>query len=247
MRYGATVVAALAGAMLSPAARAGGSNYGIAPGALPNLAGKVSEWPVPTPRFARDPAPGPDGNIYITVMSGNKIGRFDTKSGGPITEYNTSGGPYGLALDKTGNIWFCRMGEDKLGKLEPKTGQMTELATGRGSRPRRIVLAPDGTLWVTLYGNGNLAKVDAAAMKVVREYQLPAGDAGPYAVNVDGAGMVWVNEINTDTVVRLNPANDEMRVVTLPSKNTGIRKMIVDAAGRLWYMGSHNGRLGMVE
>ena len=45
---------------------AGGSNYGITPGTLPNVTGKVSEWPVPTPRFARDPAPGPDGNIYIT-------------------------------------------------------------------------------------------------------------------------------------------------------------------------------------
>ena len=59
---------------------AGGSNYGVTPGTLANLTGKVSEWPVPTPRFARDPAIGPDGNIYITVMNGNKIARFDTKA-----------------------------------------------------------------------------------------------------------------------------------------------------------------------
>ena len=45
------------------AALAGGSNYGITPGARPNLAGKVTEWPVPTPRFARDPAAAPDGRI----------------------------------------------------------------------------------------------------------------------------------------------------------------------------------------
>jgi len=59
---------------------AGGSNYAITPGTLANVTGKVSEWPVPTPRFARDPAPGPDGNIYITVMNGNKVARFDTKT-----------------------------------------------------------------------------------------------------------------------------------------------------------------------
>jgi virginiamycin B lyase len=34
------------------AAHAGGSNYGITPAAHPNLEGKVSEWPVPTPQFA---------------------------------------------------------------------------------------------------------------------------------------------------------------------------------------------------
>ncbi|MDP2241283.1 MAG: PQQ-binding-like beta-propeller repeat protein [Burkholderiales bacterium] len=314
------------------AAFAGGSNYGITPGAHPNLAGKVTEWPVPTPRFARDPAPAPDGSIYISVMSGNKVARFDPKTqtfrewdmppghkphgvlvekqglvwttgngngtigrldpttatitefktpsggGGPhtlvitndnatiwftmqsgdkiasldtktgaIREYQTSGGPYGLSLDKAGNVWFCRMGDNMMGKLDPKTGKMSEVDTGRGSRPRRVATAPDGMLWIALYGNGKLAKLDPSAMKVVKKYQLPAGDAGPYAVAVDGGGMVWVNEINTDTVVRFNPKTEQMRVVKLPSSNTGIRKMIVDAQGRLWYMGSHSGRLGVIE
>ncbi|HUP94046.1 MAG TPA: PQQ-binding-like beta-propeller repeat protein [Burkholderiales bacterium] len=313
-------------------ALAGGSNYGVSPGAHPQLAAKVSEWPVPTPRFARDPAPAPDGSIYVSVMSGNKIARFDPKTaafrewemprghhphgvlvdkngivwttgngngtigrldpatgkitefktpsggGGPhtlvitddgstiwftmqsgnkvasldtrsgaIREYQTSGGPYGIALDKAGNVWFCRMGDHKIGKLDPRTGQLTELDMGRGSAPRRMATAPDGMLWVTLYGNGKLAQVDPAAMKVVKEYPLPAGNAGAYAVTIDGTGLIWVNEINTDTVVRLDPRTQQMRVVALPSSNVGIRKMIVDASGRLWYMGSHNGRLGVVE
>jgi virginiamycin B lyase len=263
------------------AAAAGGSNYGITPGAHPDLAGKVTEWPVPTPRFARDPAPAPDGSIYISVMSGNKVARFDPKTktfkewelppghrphgvlvdkqgivwttgngdgtigrldpatgkttefktpsggGGPhtlvisddgttiwftlqsgdkigrldtktgsIMEYNTSGGPYGIALDKSGNVWFCRMGDNKLGKLDPRTGQMSEVSMGPRSQPRRMATAPDGLLWVTLYGSGKLAKIDPAAMKVLKEYPLPGGNAGPYAVTVDGGGMVWVNEIN---------------------------------------------------
>jgi len=314
------------------AAYAGGSNYGITPGVHLNFAGKVSEWPVPTPQFARDPAIAPDGSIYIAVMTGNKVARFDPKTqsfkewdlpsghrphgllvdkqgmvwttgngngtigkldpvsgkmtefktpsggGGPhtliitdeqsaiwftmqsgnklasldtrtgtIKEYSSSGGPYGLALDKAGNVWFCRMGDNKMGKLDPKTGQMSEVDTGRGSRPRRVATAPDGMLWITLYGNGKLAKLDPSAMKVVKTYQLPAGDAGPYAVTVDGGGVVWANEINTDTVVRFDPKTEQMRVVQLPSKNVGIRKMVTDANGRLWYMGSHNGRLGLVE
>ena len=314
------------------AAHAGGSNYGITPGAHPNLAGKVSEWPVPTPRFARDPAIAPDGSVYIAVMAGNKVARFDPKTqtfkewdlpsghrphgllvdkqgtvwttgngngtigkldpstgkmtelktpsggGGPhtliitddqstiwftlqtgnkvasldtrtgaIKEYASSGGPYGLALDRTGNVWFCRMGDDKMGKLEPRTGQMSEVDTGRGSRPRRVAAAPDGSLWITLYGAGKLAKLDPAAMAVVKTYPLPAGDGGPYAVTVDGGGAVWANEISTDTVVRFDPKTEQMRVVQLPSKNVGIRKMVTDASGRLWYMGSHNGRLGLVE
>ena len=69
-----------AGALAVPAlALAGGSNYGVAPGNR-DIAGKITEWSVPTPRFARDPAPGPDGAIYVTVMNGDRIARFDPRA-----------------------------------------------------------------------------------------------------------------------------------------------------------------------
>lgn len=308
----------------------GGSNYGVMPGVPKSFAGKVHEWPVPTPEFARDPAVAPDGSIYIAVMHGNKIARFDPQSQsfrewdlppgarphgllvdkqgivwytgngngtigrlepdsgkvteyrapsggdphtliidngiiwftvqgggrigrldiatGNITEYRTSGGPYGIALDKQGKVWFCRMRADKLGILDPRTGQMSEMVMPSGSRPRRMATAPDGTLWVTLFGQGELLQIDPDARRVLRKVALPAGeDGGPYAVTVDGAGTVWANEIKTDTVVRLDPQSGQLKVVQLPSRGVGIRKMVVDAEGRLWYMGSHNGRLGVVQ
>ncbi|MSP98153.1 MAG: hypothetical protein EXR29_13250 [Betaproteobacteria bacterium] len=83
---------------------------------------------------------------------------------------------------------------------------------------------------------------------MIKEYDMPAGrNGGPYAVAVDGAGRVFANEIQTDTVVVLDPKTEKFRVFNLPSKNVGIRKAIVDAQGRYWYMGSHNGRLGVLE
>jgi len=57
---------------------------------------------------------------------------------------------------------------------------------------------------------------------------------------------VWANELATDTIVRLDPQMGQMRPVPLPSKGGGTRKMSVDAEGRLWSMGSHNGRRGVL-
>jgi virginiamycin B lyase len=311
------------------AAVAGGSNYGIAPGTR-DFSGKVSEWAVPTPKFARDPAPGPDGNIYITVMYADRIARFDTgtqkfnewnlpegtrphgllvdpqgkvwytgngkgvigeldpvtgkvtefrapsggsphtlvldgagtiwftsqsgyvgrleRPGGKITEYRMPGGPYGLALDKVGRVWVCRMGADKMGIIDAKTGKVSELDMGPGTMPRRVAAAPDGSLWVTLYGVGRIARIDTAAARVVKEYGMPAGEhGGPYAITVDGAGRVLASEIERDTITMLDPKTERFRVFALPSKNEGIRKAIVDAQGRLWYMGSHSGKLGVIE
>lgn len=328
MRTG-KLLAALGCSALS--AWAGGSNYGVAPGALPEIAGRASEWPVPTPQFAHDPAPGADGNLYIAVMNGNRIARFDPRTrsfvewtlpqrarphgllvdaegfvwytgngngtigrldpasgrvdefrapsggdphtlvidargtiwftvqngqrigrldrnSGKIVEYPTSGNPYGIAVDAQGFVWFCKFRGDALGRLDPASGRIDELPTGAGSQPRRMAVGPDGTLWVTAYGNGKLLRVDPRLRKVSKEYAMPAGrDGGPYAVTVDGAGRVWANEIATDTVAVLDPANERFRVIPLPSRGLGIRKAVIDAGGRYWYMGSHNGRLGVVE
>src|SRR6266853_4979181 len=86
------------------------------------------------------------------------------------------------------------------------------------------------------------------SVKIIKEYEMPAGaSGGPYAVTVDGAGRVFANEIETDTVAMLDPKTGQFQVFKLPSRNVGIRKAIVDAQGRYWYMGSHNGRLGVIE
>jgi virginiamycin B lyase len=309
---------------------AGGSNYTVTPGSR-EVAGKISEWPVPTPRFARDPAVALDGNIYIAVMRGNRIARFDPRSasfhewdlprgaaphglvtdergtiwytgngnatlgeldprtgsvqehkvaggGGPHTiifdgkdslwftdqsanlvvrydragkrmsVFKSRGNPYGLALDRGGNLWFCQLTGDRVGRIDARTGTVSEVFMGAGSAPRRIAAAPDGSLWAVLHGNGKLAKIEPEARRIAAEYAMPAGENGnPYAITVAGDGKVWANEIRTDTVALFDPKTEKFRVFQLPSKDVGIRKMVVDGQGRLWYMGSHNGRLGVIE
>jgi virginiamycin B lyase len=314
------------------AAWAGGSNYNVVPGALATVKGQVTEWDVPTPKFARDPAPAPDGSMFITVMQGDRIARFDPvtrkfrewdlptgakphgllvdrqgivfytgngngtigrldpvtgkvtefrtpKGGDPhtliqaadgtiwfteqsadrigrldaasgaIREYETRGSPYGLAMSKDGAIWFCQLSGHRLGRLDPATGNITEVELPRGTGPRRVAANADGSiLWWAFHGSNELVKFDPIARKILKKYALPAGrGGGAYAVTVDGAGFPWVNEISDNTVVRLDPATEKMQVIKLPTPNTGIRKMIIAADGRLWYMGSHSGKIGMIE
>jgi virginiamycin B lyase len=48
---------------------------------------------------------------------------------GAFKEYRTKtpdSGPHGLAADKDGNIWFAASFQGYIGKLDPKTGTITE-------------------------------------------------------------------------------------------------------------------------
>ncbi|ABD68005.1 putative hydrolase transmembrane protein [Rhodoferax ferrireducens T118] len=296
------------------------------------VAGKITEWQVPVPKFARDPAIGRDGNVYFAVRSGDQIARFDPKlkifqdwnvpvgtqplgvvvardgkvlfggfgngtvgeldpstgkikiylipsvdsnpytlvldgedniwftlrkvgkvarlerASGKITEYPIGDKPYSVALDQSGNVWVTRMAADRIVRLEPKTGKVTELLLGSGSHPRRTAVAPDGMLWVSLYGTGKLVKIDPTVCRVIKEYALPGGpNAGPYAVNADANGRIWVSEIQTDSVIMLDPRSEDIQIFKLPTKNTGIRNAAIDSEGHYWYVGSQAGKLGVIE
>src|SRR3954454_16413469 len=127
MKRGAVLVLAIVAIGSTPLARAGGSNYGITPGALPSVAGKVTEWPVPTPKFARDPAIAPDGSVFISVMSGNKVARFDPKTQ-TFREWDMPGvhPPHAVFVDRHGIFWTTGNGDGTIGRLDPATGKVTE-------------------------------------------------------------------------------------------------------------------------
>ena len=217
-------------------------------GKLKPSTGAIAEFSVPSGNNSgpHTLALSNDGEtLWFTMQTGNRIGSVDTHSG-KIAEYETSGNPSGIAIDHAGHIWWCRGGDNKLGRLDPRTGRTSELDMGRNSRPRRIATAPDGMLWVTLYGNGRLVKVDPASHRIIDTYPLPGGNAGAYAVAVDDSGIVWVNQIKLDAVTRFDPASATTQIIKLPSANAGIRKLTTEG-NRGWYTGSHNGRLGVIE
>ena len=186
------------------AALAGGSNYGITPGARPNLAGKVTEWPVPTPRFARDPAIAPDGSIYISVMNGNKVARFDTKAQS-FKEWDLPPGhrPHGLLVDKQGTVWTTGNGNGAIGKLDPATGRMTEFKTpSGGGGPHTLVITDDqGTIWFTMQSGDKVASLDTKT-GAIREYP---SSGGPYGLSLDKAGNVWFCRMGDNKMGRLDP------------------------------------------
>ena len=93
------------------------------------------------------------------MQSGNKVASIDTKTGA-IKEYPRRADRTGSRSTRPATSGSAAWATTRWASSTPQTGQMSEVDTGRGSRPRRVAAAPDGMLWITYYGNGMLAKLD---------------------------------------------------------------------------------------
>lgn len=185
------------------------------------------------------------GNVWITARAG-WIATLN-RATGRVSEFSMDGEPYGLAFDRNGVLWVTCIRSDKLRSFNPQTGGTTELAFEPGSKPRRLSIAADGKIWVSLYGAGRLAAVDGTTNKVVKEYMMPGGpNSGPYSVSVGPGGRVWVTEFQTDTIAILDPSTNAFRTIPLAARS-GIRNAAMDALGRYWFIYTATGKIGLVE
>ena len=69
---------------------------------------------------------GPDGAVWFTDPSSNRIGRIDQS--GAVTYAlvrQPADGPAGITLGPDGNLWFTEHQADRIGRLTP-LGIMTE-------------------------------------------------------------------------------------------------------------------------
>jgi len=243
---------------------AGGSNYGIAPGAK-QLSGKISEWPVPTPKFARDPAPGPDGNIYITVMQGDRIARFDTRTQ-KFNEWDLPSGahPHGLLVDKEGKVWYTDFGEMFIGKFDPKSLKLVEypIRKFKDKAPEGLLSIEfdhEGKIWFDTMYQGSLGCLDPKTGKidyypVAKEWNDDTVQLNFSGLRHDVDGKVWTKTVGTQHIFRLDIKTGQWErfhpTDFLPAdkvKGASIYQVISDSQNNLWMAEFTRGHIGKID
>jgi virginiamycin B lyase len=201
--------------MLLPAlASAGGSNYTVPPG-ISQPVGKVSEWPVPTPKFARDPAAALDGKIYIAVMHGNKLARFDPATQ-QFDEWDLPEGtrPHGLVVDEKGTVWMTGNGNGTLLEIPFKRGQpgtMVAHKTPSGGSPHTIIFDGRDALWFTNQSADKVTRFERAGGKMT---EFDTRD-GPYGLAMDQQGNVWFCQASGQRIGRIDAQSGKVSELDL--------------------------------
>ncbi|MDQ4134128.1 MAG: lyase [Actinomycetota bacterium] len=153
--------------------------------------------------------------------------------------------PHDVAPAPDGSVWYTAQATGELGRLDPATGEVREIALGDGSAPHGVIVGPDGAPWVTDSGLNALVRVDPATERVSR-YPLPANRP---SVNLNTAvfapnGTLWFTG-QAGYYGRLDPSTGRVEVFDAP-RGRGPYGITVTPGGDVFYAslaGNHIARV----
>lgn len=125
--------------------------------------------------------------------------------------------PHDVAPDPRpgGPVWYTAQGQGALGRLDPASGKVEQIALGLGSAPHGVIVGPDGAPWVTDSGLNAVLRVDPATREVKR-WPLPTSAyANLNTATFDKAGRLWFTG-QSGFHGRLDPATGKVEVWDSP-------------------------------
>lgn len=124
--------------------------------------------------------------------------------------------------------------------------QVASYAVPAGSAPHDVAPAPDGGVWYTAQGSGELGWLDPVDGRVV-EVAL-GGGSRPHGVIAGPDGNAWVTDGGLNAIVRVTWPSREVRVYPLPANrpNANLNTAAFDGDGILWFTGQ-NGVIGRLD
>ena len=190
--------------------------------------------------------PGPDGALWFTEQSGNKIGRITTA--GVITEFalaSVDSQPYAIVAGPDNALWFTESGSNKIGRVTT-AGFITEFEIPTAqSFPMGIAAGPDGALWFAENGTGSnkIGRITTAG--VITEFALPTAYGAPDGIVTGPDGAVWFTEFSRNRIGRITTAGVITEFAT-PTRASLPASITAGPDGALWFTESHGNNIGRI-
>ena len=177
----------------------------------------------------------PSGLLWFTGQSG-LVGSVDPASGEVRVAPAPRGrGPYGIAVDAAGEVWFVSLAGSYLGLIDASGAELaiTEFdPPTEGAGTRRVWADSQGVLWVSEWEAGQVGRFDAAT-ETWTEWPLPGDGAQAYAVYVDERDDIWLSDFGANALVRFDPDTEEFVSLPLPDPDGSVRQ-IHGRPGEVW-------------
>lgn len=197
---------------------------------------------------ARDPIEAPDGLIWYVGQWGNIIGRIDPKTDA-VQEWDLPKGslPHSVMVDQAGGIWFTGNGNGTLGKFDPVTGtsMVYKMPVPEARDPHTGEFDADGLFWFSLQQSDMIGRFDPKTGETKLVKTKPG--ARPYGLKFEKDGTPWVACNGAPCLYKVDRATMALSEIQLPLDGTTVRRLDIAADGRIWYVNSAKGRIGVLD
>jgi virginiamycin B lyase len=139
--------------------------------------------------------------------------------------------PHDPALAPDGSLWYTGQMANKLGRLDPKTGQIKEFPLKTpGSGPHGLAADRDGNIWFTAIFKHYVGKLNPKTGEIT-EYPMPDPRADPHTPVFDQQGILWFTNEQSNFVGRLDPHSGEVRLKEVPTPHAIPYGIVVTSKG----------------
>ena len=195
------------------------------PAALNAAYDEASYVPALGERFA--PPPPPEGDAVHAVITEWDMGGLGSMQ-------------HDLTVHPDGYIYAVDTTQDRLYRLDPRTGERRTFDIPRGDSPlggvfaarqpipananahvapHSLQVAPDGTIWITLCLGNKLARFDPVSERF--DIYPERDGLYPHTLRFDRRGRAWYTLAVSNHVAMIDPQSGERRIFRLPARTWG--------------------------
>jgi len=126
--------------------------------------------------------------------------------------------PHDPAIAPDGSLWYTGQAANKLGRLDPKTGEFKEYQLKTpNSGPHGLVADKEGNIWFTAISGGYVGKLNPRT-GAIAEYRASNGtQIDPHTPVFDHDGILWFTNEETNYVGRLDPNTGKVTLTKSPT------------------------------
>jgi virginiamycin B lyase len=126
--------------------------------------------------------------------------------------------PHDPAFAPDGSLWYTGQGANKLGRLDPKTGEFKEYPLKTpNSGPHGLVADKDGNIWFTAISGGYVGKLNPINGEIAEYRPADGTEIDPHTPVFDQNGILWFTNQETNYIGRLDPKTGKMTLAKSPT------------------------------
>jgi streptogramin lyase len=190
------------------------------------------------------------GSGFIISTSSSKTAYARALSTPVATEVALNAGyePWGVAFDKSGNVWVAVPQCDpsptcasttppgKIDVYNPTTKSWVtsyQLPAGFG---QALFLAFDksGNVWFPMPMTNSLGMLNPVN-GTYSQWQVPTAGAGPWDIAIDSQGIVWFTEHYSNKIGAFDPSTQTFREIATPATNSVPYGITIDGSDNVWF------------